>query len=128
MKIEPKATFMTSVLIKVLSLRKNLCGKDHGVAVYFKHGERSMVFACDKWDAIRDNIYAIGKTIEALRGIERWGASDMLERAFTGFIALENMSSEKWQDILQVGNTYTPEECERHYKILAKDAHPDRCG
>jgi len=52
----------------------------------------------------------------------------MLERAFTGFIALENMSSEKWQDILQVGNTYTPEECERHYKILAKDAHPDRGG
>src|SRR3546814_19053229 len=47
-----------------------------------------MTFACDRWDTVRDNVRAIGKTIEAIRGIERWGASDMMERAFSAFEAL----------------------------------------
>lgn len=100
--------------------------EDKGVAVYFSLGEKPMVFACDKYTKIGDNIHAIGKTIEALRGIERWGASDMMERAFTGFVALENNPEETWQDVLQVGNSYTLEGCERHYRLLAKEAHPDK--
>lgn len=47
-----------------------------------------MCFACEKWQDVYGNIYAIGKTIEALRGIERWGTGDMVEQAFTGFVAL----------------------------------------
>lgn len=101
---------------------------DHGAAVYFKYNDKPMVFACDKWDSIRDNIYAIGKTVEALRGIERWGASDMMERAFTGFTALEYQPDETWQNILQVGNRYTLEECERNYRVLARETHPDKGG
>jgi hypothetical protein len=31
-----------------------------------------MCFACDRWDSVGDNVYAITKTIKALRGIERW--------------------------------------------------------
>ncbi len=46
---------------------------DRGVAVYFTHLRRSMCFTCDKWDQVEDNLYAIVKTIETLRGIERWG-------------------------------------------------------
>jgi hypothetical protein len=61
---------------------------DAGVAVYFTYKSRQMCFACDKWRDAYDNIYAIGKTIEALRGIERWGTGDMVEQAFTGFVAL----------------------------------------
>ena len=45
---------------------------DKGVAVYFDYRKRPMCFACDRWARIGDNIYAIAKTIEALRGIERW--------------------------------------------------------
>ena len=52
-----------------------------------------MCFACDKWRDVYDNIYAIGKTIEALRGIERWGTGDMVEQAFTGFVALPSPKS-----------------------------------
>src|SRR3546814_9253748 len=44
---------------------------DRGVAVYFTHKGRDMAFACDRWDKVGDNIHAIAKTIEALRGIAR---------------------------------------------------------
>ena len=65
---------------------------DPGVAVYFQHKKREMCFACDAFKTVRENAYSIGKTIEALRGIERWGASDMMERAFRGFAALTSGS------------------------------------
>ena len=61
---------------------------DKGGAVYFDYKKRPMCFACDRWDRIGDNIYAIAKTIEALRGFERWGSGSMVEQAFTGFVAL----------------------------------------
>jgi len=47
-----------------------------------------MCLACDRWDKVQDNIYAIAMTIEPLRGIERWGSGSMVEQAFTGFFAL----------------------------------------
>src|ERR1035441_10176563 len=59
---------------------------DKGVAVYFDYKKRPMCFACDRWDRIGDILYAIAKTIEALRGIERWGSGSMVEQAFTGFV------------------------------------------
>lgn len=109
--------------------------EDQGVAVYFEHKDKHMVFACDRWDLIHDNIHAIGKTIEALRGIERWGASDMLDRAFAGFTALEQLPEEGWREVLDMGDVHITDtkkvllaRAERHYKILAKDAHPDRGG
>jgi hypothetical protein len=59
---------------------------DPGIAVYFRYKEKPMVlFACDTYINAVDNLWAITKSIEALRGIKRWGASDMLERSFTGF-------------------------------------------
>lgn len=61
---------------------------DKGVAIYFTLNSRQMCFACDRWDKVQDNIYAIAMTIEALRGIERWGSGSMVEQAFTGFVAL----------------------------------------
>ncbi|MBT3042237.1 MAG: J domain-containing protein [Candidatus Thiodiazotropha sp. (ex Codakia orbicularis)] len=108
--------------------------KDQGVAVYFKYKDKPMVFACDQWSYIHDNFQAIAKTIEALRGIERWGASDMMERAFTGFVALEHQPVESWSDVLQMGNRINKTdrewlaEAERHFRLLCKDAHPDKGG
>jgi hypothetical protein len=48
---------------------------DPGVAVYFRYQKRDLCFACDAYTSVRENAYAIAKTVEALRGIERWGAS-----------------------------------------------------
>jgi len=45
------------------------------------------VLACDLFTEVRLNMHAIGLTIQAMRQIERCGASSMLERAFRGFMA-----------------------------------------
>lgn len=100
---------------------------DSGVAVYFKHKGNDMVFACDKYVLAWENMVAIRKTIEAIRGIERWGASDMMERAFRGFIAIEDGSSE-WRSILEIGESNSLHDAEQNYKRLRSRYHPDKDG
>ena len=100
---------------------------DTGVAVYFTHRGRQLCFACDRWIRIEDNMQAIAKTIEALRGIERWGTGDMLEAAFTGFVALPAPGAEKhWRDVL--GPCLTIDDARAAYRRAAAVAHPDRGG
>jgi len=101
--------------------------EDPGVAVYFTLDERPVVLACDKWERIEDNVAAIAKTLEAMRGLERWGVSDMLKRAFTGFQALPNPErTEDWRDVLGCHGVDDPDEIRRRYKSLAQQRHPDR--
>lgn len=97
---------------------------DPGVAVYFKYKGRPMVFACDKFLGIEENMWAIAKTINAIRGIERWGASEMMERAFTGFEALPE--PESWRTVL--GHHDTVEGVEKAYRLQMKHSHPDVGG
>ncbi len=99
---------------------------DKGVAVYFQRRGKSMVFACDQWDKVEHNLRAIGKTIEALRGIERWGSSDLMERAFAGFEALP--SPEQWWQVLKVKPDASPGEIGTAYRNQARAAHPDTGG
>jgi hypothetical protein len=61
---------------------------DQGVAVYFNLNGRSQCFPCDRWTTVEHNLWAIAKSIEALRGLERWGAKTMVDAAFRGFQAL----------------------------------------
>jgi hypothetical protein len=61
---------------------------DPGVAVYFQRRGKPVVFANDKYDLMRDNLYAIARTIEAMRSIERWGTAELMDRTFSGFKAL----------------------------------------
>lgn len=104
---------------------------DPGVAVYFVHKKRQMSFACDRWDRIEHNMQAIAKTIEALRGISRWGTGDMLEAAFTGFTALPSPSvAPAWQEVLELAHVTRPtrEQIDHAYRRLASAHHPDRGG
>lgn len=98
---------------------------DPGVAVYFTYRDRQMCFACDRWTKVEDNIWAIAKTINAMRGIARWGTGDMLAAAFTGFTALPP-SSKPWRTVL--GDVRTRDDAERRYRVLALRAHPDTGG
>lgn len=52
-----------------------------------KRVDHEYVLACDLFREVRLNMHAIGLTVEAMRQIERCGASSMLERAFRGFMA-----------------------------------------
>lgn len=99
---------------------------DPGVAVYFSRKGRPMVLACDKYSEPHDNMRAVGKTIEALRGIERWGASDMLDRAFTGFEALP--APEQWWQVLNVRPEASVEDIDAAWRAAMPAAHPDRGG
>lgn len=100
--------------------------EDCGVAVYFEYKKKPLVFASDKWNTVADNIQAIRKTIEALRGIERWGASDMMERAFTGFAALPDFSSRTWYQVLGVFESASLGEVKSAYSRLRMKHHPDK--
>jgi hypothetical protein len=98
--------------------------EDPGVAVYFKWRKRDLVFACDKWTLIEDNLWAIVKHIEALRGQERWGVGS-LDQAFAGYAALPDPDTRSWWDVLGVQQTASSEEIKQAYFKLAKIYHPD---
>lgn len=110
--------------------------KDPGVAVYFnrtvwKDGHKRVtphVFACDKYIRVDDNLHAIGLCIEGMRAMQRSGASDMLDRAFTGFKALPPPNP--WFKVLgfKDGTAVTLEQIERAFKQALHRAHPDKGG
>ncbi len=105
--------------------------EDSGVAVYFQHKGMSMTFACDRWRKVEDNTQAIRKTIEALRGIERWGASDMMKRAFSGFAALPSSAAANasaWWAVLGVTQGADFDAVRAAYQQKRKSTHPDHCG
>lgn len=102
---------------------------DPGVAVYFDHKKRRVCFACDRWDKIEDNMQAIAKTIEALRGIDRWGTGDMMEAAFRGFTALPDSASTNWRIVLGVPTAgASAADIRAMYMQLRSKHHPDHGG
>lgn len=113
-----------------LPLANQRAPEDPGVAVYFMYKKRQMSFACDRWLKIEHNMQAIAKTIEALRGIERWGSGDMLEAAFTGFTALPPPDATRtWREVLGVPpDERSLVEVRLAYRRRASAAHPDKGG
>ncbi len=103
---------------------------DEAVAVYFNYYGRSMCFACDRWLRLGENMHAIAKTVEALRGIARWGTGDMLERAFTGFAALPAPMAVNapWWEVLGVMEKSGPDGINGMYRVLRSRFHPDKPG
>jgi len=104
--------------------------EDKGAAVWWKDNKEQRVIALDKYARIADNIYAIGKTIEAMRGIKRWGGSEILDRTFTGFTSLpspDHVVIRSWRDVLEYyGNDLM--EANEAYKRARNVAHPDKGG
>lgn len=103
---------------------------DGGVAIYFDYKKKPMCLACDKYYTVQDNLHAIGLTLEAIRSIERNGASDLMERAFRGFTALPEKAGEYWREVLQIpaDQKVTKDDIETAFKRLAHVAHPDKGG
>src|SRR5262245_20073291 len=48
-------------------------GSEPGIAVWFVLDGAERVFACDRWVTPGENMRAIQLSIEAMRGLERWG-------------------------------------------------------
>lgn len=101
--------------------------KEPGVVAYFTWQGLQMAIPCDRWNKIHDNVQAIALTVEAMRGMERWGAKHMIKAMFTGFKALP--SSEKaWWVVLHVPHNAHPDIVKASYRDLAKIHHPDNGG
>jgi hypothetical protein len=107
---------------------------DPGVAVYwtipgrrFATCDQQRVIACDTWDRVRDNLHAVELSVAAIRGLSRWGATEIVRRAFTGFAALP-AARDWWREVLDVARDATLAECEAAYRAEAANVHPDRGG
>lgn len=124
---------------------------DPGVAIYWSRvelrGSKTVTvpycIPCDRFTRIADNFYAVGMSIEAMRGMERWGCVST-EQAFAGFAALPPGSGEgvnaapvkrPWREVLGVGPELAALASDdvlaivraRHRKLIA-EVHPDRGG
>lgn len=104
--------------------------EDNGVAVYFMLDGEQRVIACDAFSSIADNLWSVGKTVEAMRGIERWGCSEILKRTFSGFKALpsghELPGERKWFDVLECDEFESnPDIVKRAWHKMATQFHPD---
>lgn len=103
--------------------------EDPGVAVYFSLRGQPRSMACDKWDLVDHNAHALALTIDAMRGLDRWGASQMLDRVFQGFAALPAPAAEiSWWESLRCPREWSLDNVEAQYKRLIKTAHPDLGG
>lgn len=105
--------------------------EDPGVAIYWKRpaDEQHKVMALDRYDRVADNIAAIAATLEAMRRIERHGGAVILDRAFTGFLALPAPNT--WRDVLQFYGEFTEpslNEVKIRFRELSRAAHPDNGG
>jgi len=98
---------------------------DRGVAIFFKRNKQDVALACDIYTTVEDNLWALCRTLEALRQIERDGSPSLINRAFKGFAALPDPEARKWFEVLGVPETATNDEIRRAYFSLARKYHPD---
>lgn len=104
---------------------------DPGVAVYYTWKGDQYALACDRWNTVMDNLQALMKTVDAIRGIDRWGTGEMMKAAFAGFKALPEQaesSNRPWWEVLNCGKDSPWWFVEDRYKALRKTTHPDAGG
>lgn len=100
---------------------------DTGVAAYFVLYGEQKVLPCDRWIALAENMQAIAKTVNAMRGIERWGAKEIISAMFRGFEALPD-GLRSWWDVLGLPSSADRAMIDAAYRSLAKVRHPDVGG
>jgi hypothetical protein len=103
---------------------------DVGVVAYALYGKKQIAIPCDRWASVAANLRAIAKTIEAMRGMERWGAKHMITAMFQGFTALAAPDRADWRASLgfRPDERPTPDQVKMRRNELAQRHHPDRGG
>lgn len=105
-----------------------LLGRDPGVAVYFTLKKRKLVMATDRFATVQGNLTSLALAVAGMRQIERHGGGTMMERAFTGFVAIAPPNWKKpWRHVFGVkpdwrGDIHTL------FRQKARQRHPDAGG
>ena len=108
---------------------------DTGVAVYFTLQGEEQCISCDKWARLEDNLSAIARIVNAMRGIERYGTGAMVHAAFRGFKALpeaivlpDNRPHRPWNVVLGCAQDADAPTVKQAYRSAQAIAHPDAGG
>lgn len=70
---------------KSISDAERKAARDPGAAVYFRRKKKDLVLACDSFDKVWKNIYAIALIIDGIRRSERYNIPGFLDNVFSGF-------------------------------------------
>lgn len=124
-----RAILSSNVALRLDGLPRSDQGqpRDKGAAVYFTLKGKPVSLACDKWDRVEDNVWAIAKHIEALRGQERWGVGSV-EQAFRGYMALPPANNTSPHQVLGVAINASYDQVKEAHRLLSKKHHPDIGG
>ncbi|MBU6232310.1 J domain-containing protein [Patescibacteria group bacterium] len=125
-----KVIISTNIKTRLDGLPYSNQGKpdDPGVAVYWQSKKDvQRCIAIDRYTDVAQNLAAVAATLNAMRAIERHGGAEILDRAFTGFVALP--APEQWWQVLGFESSrVTRDQIEQAYRSLAMQHHPDRSG
>ncbi len=111
---------------------------DKGVVVYFttKAG-RKVAMPCDRWNNVEHNLWAIAKTLEAKRAVERWGTATQ-DAEYEGYAQLGSGGATQAaglqtvkrapHEVLGVSPEAPDVVAEAAYRALVLVAHPDKPG
>jgi hypothetical protein len=118
----------------------NATCSDPGIAIYWVEKGHEHVIACDRWRTAAQNLRAIELSLEAMRGIARWGTNELVERTFAGFAALpagkQEPTRRHWREVFGVEegswSSWTPRDqlafVKAKHRALIRQAHPDVGG
>lgn len=101
-----------------------------GVAIYYTWKDEQYALACDRYKTVMDNLQALNKTINAIRGIERWGTGEMMKAAFAGFKELPSSTADirSCWEVLGLQPTKNLELIRTAYRKQLFKKHPDHGG
>jgi hypothetical protein len=103
---------------------------DPGVVAYGFYDQQQIAVPCDRWSTVAANVRAIAKTINAMRGMERWGAKHMIKAMFQGFTAIRGPGPKPWREIIGIPPEVRPtiDIVRSRQRELARIHHPDVGG
>ena len=96
---------------------------DPGVCVWFEWQGTMKAFPSDNYTTVTDNMWALKKSIEALRGIKRWGCGHLVEATFTGLASLPapdklDYGQYWWAEVLDIPSTAPAADIVAQYRRL----------
>ena len=101
---------------------------DPGIAVYFHFKKRPMVMARDAYVSVAGNLRSLTLAVMAMRQLARHGGDQMMERAFTGFVAIAPPDWKKpWREVFGVKPDWVGD-VRALFRDKARNRHPDAGG